>query len=168
MGRKENIKRMKKLREQKQMRQASEAYDLDTDRIAEEAMQVLKKKLSPFHSFRRNTGSIKYSDVLSSFVKPYIIVCNNYNETQGLYYAGTVAWNMAVTKQVSGDEEFEKAMQLAKKNLKSDEEIQILEELVAIKLKHFAQFKIIFTNVVLTETDIPYAYGVSVAVTPAE
>jgi hypothetical protein len=163
MGRKENIKRMKKLREQKPARQAAEVYQRDTNRIAEEAIQVLQKKISPFQPLRRNTGPIKYSDVLSSFVKPYLTECSNYYETQGLFFVGVAAWNVAVTKQVAGDEGFKEAFQRAKEHLKSDEEIRILEELVAIKLKHFALFKVMFRDVVLTETDITDAYGVSVA-----
>ena len=166
MGRKENLKRMKKLREQKQLRQASEANQKEMNSIAEEAMGVLQKKLSPFHPMRRNTGSIKYSDVLSSFVRPYLDESFNFNETQGLFFAGSAAWNMAITKQVSGEDEFEKALKLAKEQLQRDHDIRILEELIARKLKDFAHFKIIFTDVVLTETEKPYTYGVSVAVTP--
>jgi hypothetical protein len=67
MGRKENLKRMKKLREQKQLRQASETYQKEMNNIAEEAIGVLQKKLSPLHPMRRNTGPIKYSDVTVKF-----------------------------------------------------------------------------------------------------
>ena len=166
MGRKENLRRMKKLREQKQLRQATEIYQKEMSNIAEEAMGVLQKKLSPSKPMSRNTGPIKYSDVLSSFVKPFLNETFNFNETQGLYFAGTTAWNIAITRQVSGEEEFEKALKLAKEHLKGDEDLRILEELVALKLKHFAHFKVIFTDGVLTETEIPYTYGVSVAVIP--
>lgn len=163
MGRKENIKRMKKLREQKQLRQTSEAYQREMANIAEEAKQTLKKKLSPFQTTRQNTGPVKYSDVLSSFVKPYMSECRNFSETRGLYLAGSSAWNVAVTKQVAGEKEYEKVMQEAKRLLEHESLIKILQELVARKLKHFADIRILFSDVVLTENEA--AYGVSVAVT---
>jgi hypothetical protein len=99
-------------------------------------------------------------------VRPYLKDTFNFNETQGLYFAGTTAWNMAITKQTSGEEEFGKALQLAKEHVRGEADFRILEELIARKLKHFAHFKVLFTDVVLTETEMAYTYGVSVAVTP--
>lgn len=162
MGRKENIKRMKRMRTEKLKRQTDTQRQLEMDQIAGEATNKLIGKLSPFEKIRRNTGPLKYSDVLKDFVRPYLDDCKDFHETKELFNAGAIAWNMATTKQFDGDTTYEEVVRGVEKQLKVSEAVDFLKELVDRKIKYFAHHKVIISDVELTENE--KAFGISVAV----
>ncbi len=162
MGRKENIKRMKRLRAEKRKRQEKISKQSELDIIAKEATDKLIKKLSPFNKINRNTGPIKYSEVLKELVHPYLDECKNFKDTVELFNAGAIAWNMASIKQFGGTKAYASMEKDIESQLKTAEAINFLEELVDRKIKHFSNHRVTIHNVELTENET--AFGVSVAV----
>jgi hypothetical protein len=162
MGRNENIKRMKRLRAEKKKRQREIEIRSELDGIAEEATNKLIRKLLPFNKITRNTGPVKYSEVLKDFVRPYLDECENFKDTVELFNVGAIAWNMASIKQFGNEEAYEDMIKDVEKHSKTAEGIDFLEELVDRKIKYFSHHKVTIHNVELTENET--AFGVSVAV----
>jgi hypothetical protein len=162
MGRKENIKRMKRLRAEKRKREEEISKQSEFDNIAKEATDKLIKKLSPFNKISRNTGPIKYSEVLKELVRPYLDECKNFKDTVELFNAGAIAWNMASIKQFGGATAYARMVKGIESQLKAKEAIDFLEELVDRKIEHFGNHRVTIHNVEITENET--AFGVSVAV----
>jgi len=161
MGRKENIKRMKRLKELKKQRERQ----TDLDMIAKTATDKLSDRLSKEQNtiLTRNHGPVKYSELLQEVVAPYLDKCTNYKETNNLFHAGALAWNMSVMKETVSEEEYAKVVDDAKKLMKSDEDLySILKGLIDRKEQLFKKHKVIIAGVELTETGKDY--GISVAV----
>jgi hypothetical protein len=161
MGRKENIKRMKRLRAEKRKRLGEIEKQAELDIIAEDATDKLIKKLSPFDKVRRNEGPVKYSVVLKEFVSPYLDECRNFQDTKKLFTAGAAAWNLAAAKQFQGTTAYAAMIEDVQKYLKAAEALDFIEEMVDRKIKYFSSHKIFIHNVELTENET--AFGISVA-----
>ena len=162
MGRKENIKRMKKMCAEKKERLKGSGMISELDRIAEEAANKLVNNLSPFQMTRRNTGPLKYSDLLKEFVSPYLHECRDFKDTEKLFAGGALAWNIAVARQSKGDKEYEEMIKVLEKELETTDITDFFKKLIDRKLEHFSHYKVLYDNVQLVENE--KAFGVSVAV----
>ena len=162
MGRKENIKRMKKMRAEKKERLKGLGQLSELDQIAKEAANKLVDNLSPFQMTRRNTGPLKYSDLLKEFLSPYLHECRDFKDTEKLFSGGALAWNIAVASQSKGAKEHEEMVKVLEKELKTTDITDFFRELIDRKLEHFSQHKVLYDNVQLIENE--KAFGLSVAV----
>lgn len=162
MGRNENIKRMKKMRDEKKNRIQATSIEAKMDAIATEATNQLLKKVSPHDIVERNTGTLKYSEVLKEFVSPSLSMCKDFNDTKNLFSTGGLAWNTAVFKQTNRKPEYEKMMNDMRKLYPTGIAIDFFLELIDRKINHFPQHKWAFKYVELIENKT--AYGISVAV----
>ncbi len=162
MGRTENIKRMKRLRAEKRKREGEIEKQSELDVLAKEATDKLIKKLSPFNKINRNTGPIKYSEVLTDLVRPYLDECKNFDDTVKLYNGGALAWNVASIKQFGGAKAYGDMVKDVENHLENKHALDFIMELVDRKIKYFSQHKVTIHNVELTENET--AFGVSVAV----
>jgi len=136
MGRKENIKRMKRLKEEKKRRQNAETLRS----IAEKATLNLEQRLSATDTVIRNTGPVKYSEILRQLVSPYLDECTDHADTKELLLAGATAWNLAVMKDTVDAGQYEKTVREAKKDLKSPDAFRFIEELVERKNQLYVGF----------------------------
>ena len=162
MGRKENIKRMKKMCAEKKERLKGLGQLTDLDQIEEEAANKLVDNLSPFQMTRRNTGPLKYSDLLKEFVSPYLHECRDFKDTKKLFSGAALAWNMAITIQSKGGKEYEEMIKALEKEVKTTDITDLFRELIDRKLELFSQYKVMYENVQLVEKKT--AFGLSVAV----
>ena len=162
MGRNENIKRMKKMRAEKKNRIQATSIEAKMDAIATEVTNQLLKKVSPRDIVERNTGTLKYSEVLKEFVSPSLSMCKDFNDKKKLFSTGGLAWNTAVFKQTNRNAEYEKMMKVVKKQCVTHIALDFFLELIDRKINHFPQHKWVFKYVELIENKT--AYGISVAV----
>ena len=162
MGRKENIKRMKKMRTEKKERLKELGMLSELDQIAEDAANKLVHNLSPFQMTRRNTGPLKYSDLLKEFVSPYLHECRDFKDTEKLFSGGALAWNIAVATQSKGVKKYEEMIKVLEEELKTTVITDFFRELIDRKLELFSQYKVLYDQVQLVENE--KAFGLSVAV----
>lgn len=161
MGRKENVKRMRRLKELKKQRERQ----ADLDKIAQTATDKLSDRLSREQDtiITRNHGPVKYSELLQEVVAPFLNKCTNYREANNLFHAGALAWNMSVMKETVSEEKYARLVDDAKKLMRSDEDLySILKVLIDRKEHLFKNHKVIIAGLELTETGKDY--GISVAV----
>ena len=161
MGRKENIKRMKRLKAEKKRRQNAEKMRS----ITEEATLNLEQRLSATDKVIRNTGPLKYSELLRELVSPYLDECTDYAATKELILAGATAWNLTVMKAVFNAGPYEETVRTAKKGLKNPDAFRFIEDLMERKDQLYKEHKVIIADVELTDNGSKF-YGISVAVTP--
>jgi len=161
MGRKENIKRMRRLKVEKKRRLNAEKLR----GVAEEAVRNLEQRVSATDSVSRNTGPVKYSEMLRELVSPYLVECGDHTETKELLLAGATAWNLAVMKDVLDADQYEETALVAKEGLQSPDSFEFIEELMERKDQLYKGHKVIIADVELTDNGSK-AYGISVAVTP--
>ena len=158
MGRNENIKRMKRMRDEKKKR-SQVTSEPKMDAIAAFATNSLAKKLSPRTIIRHNTRPIKYSEVLEEFVAPYMITCKDFEDKKKLLTVGSLVWNLAILKQSNGQnkyyamiKEIEKVFKKADREFNTPIVHDFLNELTDRKLKYFSHHKVLYTNVEEIET----------------
>jgi hypothetical protein len=161
MGRKENIKRMKRLKEEKKRRQNAETLR----GIAEKATMNLEQRLSATDAVIRNTNPVKYSEILRQLVAPYLDECTDCATTKELLLAGAAAWNLAVMKDVLDARQFEETVRETKGGLKSPDAFGFIEALMERKDQLYKKHKVIIADVELSDNGTK-VYGISVAVTP--
>src|SRR5258706_4140121 len=161
MGRKKNIKRMKRLKEEKKKRQNAETLR----GIAEAATMNLEQRLSGTDAVIRNTGPVRYSEILRQLVSPYLDECTDYATTKELILAGAAAWNLAVMKDVFDARQYEETVRETKGGLKSPDDFGFIETLMERKDQLYKEHKVIIADVELTDSGSK-GYGIRVAVTP--
>ena len=143
MGKTENIKRAKRLREAKRKREqdALIAAGAGTAGIALQKRTALNGGETII-----NESKIKYSELLKAFVHPIVGVNDDITIIKTKYTFGAHAWNAATIREKN-----EELYQLAKKNLSTimpgDPEItQLFEEMVKRKQEEFSEFKNIIAD----------------------
>lgn len=143
MGKADNIKRAKKLKEAKRKR--------EQDAIIAAGLGPASKILQERNAkngieMRFNNGKVKYSELLKEFVHPIIEKQDNISIVRTKYIFGAQAWNAATLKEKSED-----IYLLAKKDLidilSAGPEIeQLFEEMVKRKQEEFAEYKSIIAD----------------------
>ena len=89
-------------------------------------------------------GIAKMSDVLKEFVRPYADIPQNIREIRHLIEIGVIAWNLALLPEKERIKTLDKMFVAISKKLKNIDQEDItsnravIEDLVARKLKHFA------------------------------
>jgi hypothetical protein len=93
---------------------------------------------------KEQQGIAKMSDVLKEFVRPYADIPQNIREIRHLIQIGVTAWNLALLPEKERIKTLDKIFVAISKNLKNIDQEDItsnravIEDLVARKLKHFA------------------------------
>lgn len=162
MGKAENVKRAKKLKEAKRKREQTESISAGLG----PASQVLKERNSDKKTeVRFNDGKVKYSELLKEFVYPILSQYDEIGIVKSKLIFAVHAWNAATAREKS-----EKIYQSAKKELFSiipmdPESEQLFDELVKRKEEDFAEFKCLIADFELRKIR-GLDYDLSVAVTP--
>ena len=161
MGKIENIKRAKRLKEAKR-KQKQDALIASGNgpagKVLKKRIELAGGKLIP------NLGKIKYFEILKSFVHPIVTNEDSIEIVKTKYTFGATAWNAAIMKEKS-----EAAYLLAKQDLGSlipgVPEIELLfNELVKRKQIEFADYKNIIVDLDIKKID-EFDYDLTVATT---
>ena len=143
MGKTENIKRAKRLKEAKRKR---ERDALIAAGLGPAGIELQKRNAGKGLETRLNTGKIKYSELLKEFVHPLVSEDDDLSVIKTKYTFGAFAWNAATAGEKS-----EEVYQLAKKEVSSImpdvPEIELLfDEMVKRKQEVFSDYKNIIAD----------------------
>jgi len=143
MGIIENRKKAKKLKEAKRKREqeALPEGSFNAARIALRKRSDAKGMITI-----ENHGTIKYSDLLSEFIKPILSNDDNYDSLKSKLSLGVQAWNAATIRH-HDEELFQQKRGEFEKILPGDTEIvELFDELVNRKKEKFAEFNRVFVD----------------------
>lgn len=161
MGRKENIKRMKLLRARKQERE----YQDEINQMVRNSSAKLANEMAYLNQrIVKNTGPVKYSDLLRKLIEPYLHECTNFREAKNLIHGGALAWNLAVMKNALSPEDFRKTIDNCNIKINGADASPVLQDLMARKESLFWQYNVLIARVEVTENK--KYYGISIAVSP--
>jgi len=103
MGKTDNIKRAKRLKEAKRKR---EQDALIAAGLGPAGIELRKKKHHDGTEFRHNEGKVKYSELLSEFVAPIIENIDDEKILKTKYLFGSFVWNAAILKEINESKYF--------------------------------------------------------------
>lgn len=162
MGKADNIKRAKKLKDAKRKR---EQDALIAAGLGPASKTLQERNAKNGVETRLNNGKVKYSELLKEFVHPIISPEDDISIVRTKYVFGAHAWNAATLREKSED-----VYQLAKrdftKTLSDAPEVeQLFDELVKRKQEEFLEFKNIIADFEIKKTR-GLDYDLTVATTP--
>lgn len=105
MGKTDNIRRAKKLKEAKRKRE----FDAELQKSMDNDLQMLSDKynLNGGQLVIKNKSPLKYSAIILDYLKPFLSVQDVESETKLKIAIGIYAWNVAVEQQLNIDSEKE-------------------------------------------------------------
>lgn len=143
MGKTDNIKRAKKLREAKRKREQDSLIAAGSGPAG-----IALQKRTALNDGKTiiNQGAIKYSELLKAFVHPIITKNDDMAIIKTKYTFGAHAWNAATMREKS-----EELYQLAKKDFTNispnvPEAAQLFDEMVKRKQEEFSEYKNIIAD----------------------
>ena len=162
MGKKENIKRAKRLREAKRQKER----EILSERGLGPAGIALKEKMESEGNITQiNQGKVKYSELLRLFVHPTVSHTDDISIIKTKYFFGSFAWNTAIIKEKS-HEEYIVAKNTALSALRNIPEAeQLFDEMVKRKEDDFAAYKNIIVNLEIKRIH-QHDYELSVVTSP--
>ena len=143
MGKTDNIKRAKRLKEAKRKR---EQDALIAAGLGPAGLAVQKRTALNGGKTVVNQGTIKYSELLKAFVHPIVLESDDIAVIKTKYTFGSLAWNAAVMREKS-----EEIYQLAKNDFTNitpnfPETEQLFYEMVKRKQEEFSKYKNIIAD----------------------
>ncbi len=162
MGKADNIKRAKRLKEAKRKRE-QDALIAAGFGPASKVLQL--RNANSGIETRLNNGKIKYSELLKELVQPIVSETDDITIVRTKYTFGAHAWNAATLREKS-----EEIYQLAKKDISSimpdiPEIEQLFDEMVKRKQEEFSEFKNIIADFEIKKIR-GLDYDLTVATTP--
>ena len=162
MGKTENIKRAKRLKEAKRKR---EKDALIAAGLGPAGKELQERNAKNGIETRLNNGKIKYSELLKEFVHPLVSENDDISIVRTKYTFGAHAWNAAILREKS-----EEVYQLARKEISSlmpdVPEIELLfDEMIKRKREVFSDYKNIIADFEIKKIR-GLDYDLTVATTP--
>ncbi|MDI9364224.1 MAG: hypothetical protein QM541_04680 [Flavobacterium sp.] len=138
MGKADNIKRAKRLKDAKRKR---EQDALIAAGLGPASKALQQRNASIGIETRLNTSKMKYSELLKEFVHPIVSETDDISIVIAKYTFGVHAWNAAILREKS-----EEVYQLAKKDISltmphAPQIEQLFDEMVKRKQEEFSEFK---------------------------
>jgi len=162
MGRTQNIKRAKKLKEAKRKEdKATQAPPSGP------ALLKLLKKTGPFNpdlEIKLKTYKLKYSEILLEFAQPLINGVNNLEQFKAVLMAAISAWNLAHIKSTDNEKYKEVINDPKFLKAKNAPEIVLLNEMINRKIEEFNGYHFFIGEFEIVEKS-KGNYDVAVAVT---
>jgi len=162
MGKNDNIKRAKKLREAKRKRERIETIASDNGPAKEELQERIEAKGG---KPELNSGKIKYSDLLKSFVEPILDDDDPIEIVKTKYLFAIVAWNAAITKEFSEEEYLLEKENIFKIIAEVPDGKLLFEGLIKRKQEEFSEYKNIIVDFEIKKISGP-DYELIVAMAP--
>lgn len=162
MGKADNIKRARKLKQAKRKREQNALIAAGLSPAGKTLME--RNGRNGFKTIV-NSGKIKYSELLKEFVQPIVTEEDDISIIKRKYTFGAYVWNAATVKEKN-----EEAYHLAKKDISKlipgDMHIEVLfDEMVKRKQEEFSQYKNIIADFEIKKIDGP-DYDLTVATLP--
>jgi hypothetical protein len=143
MGKAENIKRAKRLREAKRKR---EQEALVAAGLGPASKKLQERNAEKGIKVQLNTGKVKYSELLKEFVLPIVSPKDDISIIRKKYSFGAVVWNVAVLKEES-EEIYQSVKKDVIENLPDDPRgRELFDELEKRKLEKFSEYKNIIAD----------------------
>lgn len=162
MGKADNIKRAKKLKEAKRKR---EQDALIAAGLGPAAKTLKQRNAEKGITTVINQGKVKYSELLKAFVSPMIDETDDISIVRTKYMFGAFFWNAAILKSQS-EELFLKAKSDVMELTPDIPETEpLFDEMVKIKLTDFGEFTNIIADLEIKKTR-GIDYDLTVATTP--
>lgn len=138
MGKTDNIKRAKKLKEAKRKREQDTFISAG---LGPASLELQKRTELNGDATKANHHVVKYSELLAALISPIIEKHDNIDIVKSKYSFGTMAWNAAIIR-----EKDENMYQKARKDIMAilpDDEIreQLFDSLVIRKQKEFSEYE---------------------------
>ena len=138
MGKTDNIKRAKRLKEAKRQRE----QDVLMASGQEPAAKVLKNRIEQKGGkVLLNQGPVKYSELLKSFVNEILLYDDTSDKVKLKYMFGIHAWNCAIIKETSEETYLKAKNEFADVFSKMSEAEILFDELVELKQNKFLEYK---------------------------
>jgi hypothetical protein len=163
MGKTENVKRAKKLKEAKRKREV-EALMAQGLGPAGKALQQKSKELGV--ETRLNMSGVKYSDLLKLFVEPTIDKTDSISNLKIKLAFGLLTWNAAIMGEKDEKYILNTKDELLKLTPGNHEILQLFDDMVTRKKEKFYQFKNIIEHFELRKIQ-GGDYDLTVAHTPS-
>ena len=165
MGKTDNIKRAKRLKEAKRKR---EQDALIAAGLGPAGLELRKKKHHDGIEFRHNKGKVKYSELLSEFVAPIIENIDDAKILKSKYIFGSFVWNAAILKEINESEYFKiknQVCSLGLDMLDMPEIENLFEEMAVRKQMEFSEYTYLIMDVELKKIR-GHDYDLTVATSP--
>jgi hypothetical protein len=144
MGKSENIKRAKKLKEAKRKREQDALIE---GGLGPAAKVLQERSQQNGLATTLNTGKIKYSEVLKKFVSPIITPSDDISIVKTKYTFCSHAWNASLLKE-KNEELYLKVKKEILEILPKDPTIdEFFEEMVKRKLELFSEYNVMFGDI---------------------
>ena len=167
MGKAENRKRAKRLRQRKKERENEKSPKLDN---STPALSKIKKRLDKElnadvkFNYKNNSDGRKISDVVSELVQPLLEEARSFKEEQFIVGLGVMAWNLGVIKKTKGEKEVKKTIKSFGKKFPQDV-VNLLLEYSEIKCENYSEYNefIIdyeFTNINSHQNNLTVSYEI--------
>jgi hypothetical protein len=162
MGKAENIKRAKRLKEAKRKR---EQDALIAAGLGPAGKSLQQRNLNNGIETQLNTSKIKYSELLKEFVHPIVKHSDDIGIIKTKYIFGSFAWNAAIIKGKNHEDYL-----TAKKNAllpigQIPEAEQLFDEMVKRKEEEFTEYQNIIMDIEIKKIS-GLDYDLTVATTP--
>lgn len=162
MGKAENRKRAKRLKDAKRRREQDALIESG---LGPAGKILQKRSINKGSEIRINNGKIKYSELLKEFVHPIVSEMDDISIVKTKYMFGAFAWNAAILREKNED-----VYQLTKKDMikiipNVPELEQLFDEMVKRKQEKFNEFKNIIADLEIKKNR-GFDYDLTVATTP--
>lgn len=162
MGKADNIKRAKKLKDAKRKR---EQDALIAAGLGPAAKTMKQRNDEKGITTVLNQGAVKYSELLKAYVSPMIEETDDISIVRTKYTFGAFVWNAAILKGQS-EELFQKAKSDVMELTPDIPETELLfDEMVKVKLAEFREFTNIIADIEIRKSR-GMDYDLTVATTP--
>ncbi|MDP3914725.1 MAG: hypothetical protein Q8R96_13415 [Bacteroidota bacterium] len=147
MGKAENIKRAKKIKEAKKRRELATSGIINVKNSYE---KIMKRSEMNGIEIRLNQGKFKYSDIIEQFLQPMISDDDDLAMLKSKYSLGAIIWNSVVFRH-KDELEFQNARKKVCSLTPDIERFEkIFDEMVKRKEKYFGKYKFMLADFEIT------------------
>jgi len=165
MGKNDNIKRAKKLREAKRKREQKDEIIASGNGPA--GNELRKRIEAKGIELRSNPDKIKYSELLQSFVAPILLDDDKISVVKSKFSFGIAVWNLSIIKDKSEADFLSAKKDLLSKIPDSPTAEELFDEMVKLKQEEFSEYKNFIVDFEIKEMN-GLDYELTVAMAPTE
>lgn len=149
MGKAENRKRAKRLKEAKREREQKALIEAG---LGPAGQEITRRSLSHGVELKMNIGKVKYSELIKKLVSPYITSKDDINDLKHKFTVGVCAWNLALLSQVNEEDAKAAKENLIKLASETPEVLPLIDKVMSYKLEIFPDDKSLIADYEIRET----------------